>query len=457
MPDDPLTLPIAELRAAYSTGVLSPVEVVASAVARAERLNPALHAFIRTTPQLALAQAQDAERAYRAATAGPLAGVPVSVKDTFAVEGVVTTYGSLLHDPAPADADCGAVRRLRAAGAVFTGKTATAEFGQSATTDGRLTPDTTNPWDTTRTAGGSSGGAAASVAAATCTAALGSDGGGSIRIPAAFCGLVGLKPTYGRCRNEQGFRGMSAFVCPGPLTRTVADARTVFGVLADAPGVRRSVPPGRIAWCPHPQGRPVDPDLLAAVAVAVQTLGALGHLIEPVELAVTGWEDAFGPLVLAEELAERGGLRDQEDQLSEYVRRSLRDAATLDPAALRDAPAAQAAVRAAVSRMFDEFVVIATPTTAVAAFPLGQRPASIAGERTSRLWGPFPFCVPFNVSGHPAVSLPVGLVGGLPVGVQLVGRHDHDHALLDLAADLEEALGVVLAPPDLAATPQSGS
>jgi Asp-tRNA(Asn)/Glu-tRNA(Gln) amidotransferase A subunit family amidase len=446
-----LALPVAALVAAFRSGEISPVAVCEAALERAEAVDPVLHAFVRTTPVIARAQARAAETAYRNGSAASLAGVPVSVKDTFAVEGVVTTCGSLLHDPAPARADSGAVARLRAAGAVFVGKTATAEFGQSATTDGRLGPDTGNPWDPGRTPGGSSGGAAASVGARSCTAALGSDGGGSIRIPAAFCGLVGLKPTYGRCRDEGGFRGMSAFVCPGPLARSVADARAVYAVLADDPGERRAIAPLRIAWCARPEGRPVDPELLAIVEGALRSAASLlGAEVVPADLPLDGWNDAFGPIVLAEELAERGHLEARADQLSDYERRSLEQARALDPALLAAAPAVHAAVQGAVDGVLARYDLIATPATAVPAFPLGERPREIAGERVSRLWGAFPFSVPFNVSGHPALSLPVGLAAGLPVGLQLVGRRREDHALLDAAAAIEEALGLTLAAPDVA-------
>jgi Asp-tRNA(Asn)/Glu-tRNA(Gln) amidotransferase A subunit family amidase len=443
-----LGLPIADLVAAYAAGRLSPVDVCEAAIERAGAVDPVLHAFVRTTPDLAREQARAAEWAYRQGVAAPLAGVPTAIKDTFAVEGVITTCGSLVHDPSPARADSGAVLRLRAAGAVFVGKTATAEFGQSATTDGRLGPDTGNPWDPTRTPGGSSGGSAAAVAARACTAALGSDGGGSIRIPAAFCGLVGLKPTYGRCPDEGGFRGMSGFVCPGPLARTVEDARVVYGVLADDPGVRRATESLRVAWCAHPEGRPVEPEVLALAEAATRAMELRGDHVESIDLPLAGWPDAFGPLVLAEELAERGHLAERAEMLSDYERRSLEQARQLDPMALEAAPAAHAAVVRAVDGVFERYDVIATPATAVPAFRLGERPREIAGERVSRLWGPFPFSVPFNVSGHPALSLPVGLVDGLPVGLQLVAPRGADHALLDVAAAIEEALGLSLAAPD---------
>ena len=229
----------------------------------------------------------------------------------------------------------GAVRRLRRAGAVVVGKTNVSEFCQSATTDNLLGPDTANPFDPRRTAGGSSGGAAASVASGTCTLGLGSDGGGSIRIPASFCGLVGFKPTFGTIDDDGGFRAFSPFISVGPLARSVADARGLHSVLsADGPGAGDSRPglrPRRIAWCPKPEGRPIDVGVSDAAAAAVAQLEACGHDVSLVELDLGGWEEIFGPLVLAEEGERRGHLLRGPHELTTYHRRSLMAAEQLSP------------------------------------------------------------------------------------------------------------------------------
>jgi len=201
MPDrgseSPVYWTIDSLIAAYREGVLSPVEVADEVLARTDRLNSSLHAYLVRFDDLTRRQAREAEAAYRAGRASPLSGVPISIKDTFPLAGAVTTFGSVVHRHNYTEHDSGVVRRLRAAGAVFTGKTNTAEFGQSATSDNRLGPEASNPWDVTRTLGGSSGGAAASVAAGLASVALAADGGGSIRIPASFTGLLGFKPFIG--------------------------------------------------------------------------------------------------------------------------------------------------------------------------------------------------------------------------------------------------------------------
>ena len=409
MPDrsteSPIFWPIASLIEAYRQGLLSPVEVADEVLARIDRLNPSLHAYLVRFDDLTRRQAREAEAAYRAGRALPLSGVPISIKDTYPLAGAVTTFGSVVHRHNLTRQDSGVVRRLRASGAVFTGKTNTAEFGQSATSDNRLGPEASNPWDTTRTLGGSSGGAAVSVAAGLASVALAADGGGSIRIPASFTGLLGFKPTYGLCPDEGGLPAMSDFVCPGPLARRAADARAFLGALLGRRISRASTGRGlRIAWCPRPEGRPVDPGVAATVSAAVASLGALGHEVVETALPLEGWNQAFGPLVLAEERRERGDLlRRFPDVLSDYVRKSLVAARTLSDDDIAAGRAAHRSYRARIAALFETWDAIATPATAVTAFPFDQRPKRIAGREVDWLWGAFPFAVPFNVSGNPAV------------------------------------------------------
>ena len=333
------------------------------------------------------------------------------------------------------------VRRLRAAGAVFTGKTSTAEFGQSATSDNLLGPDAANPWDPTRTPGGSSGGSAVAAAARLSTVAVGSDGGGSIRIPAAFCGIFGVKPSPGLCPDEKGFRAMTDFVSPGPMTSTVADARVVLGVLADRSFARSTRAPLRIAYCARPEGRPVDSGVAKAVDHAARVLEQLGHDVIDTDLPLQGWNDVFGPLVLEDEHRERGHLLDYAaDQLTRYERSSLRAALKLDAGQVQNARERLPQYRRRIAELFDRYDVLLTPTVAVPAFPLNERPTHIDGAKVDQLWGPFPFTVPFNVAGVAAASTPCGLADGLPVGAQLVTANGAEALLLDVCEDLEEGL-----------------
>lgn len=441
MPDtSPLAWPVADLISAYRTGELSPVEVAQASLDAISAIDGELHAFVTVDPAMTLAQAEAAATRYRDGNPGPLDGVPVSVKDAFHLRGLPTTLGSLHHRNDVSVSDSGVVARLRAAGAVFTGKTNTAEFGQSATTDNLLGPDTGNPWDPTRTAGGSSGGAAASVAAGMVNLAVGSDGGGSIRIPAAFCGLFGLKPTRGRCPDEGGFRAMTDFVSPGPLAWRAADARPMLEVLARRNYPRRQLRPLLVGYCARPEGRAVHSEIVAATDRAAKLLEQIGHRVEAVDLPITGWNDVFGPLVLEDEARERGHLLADPDLLTEYERRSLIAAQRLDPADVERARRELPVYRQRISDLFLNYDVILTPATAVPAFPLGQRPRTIDEREVDALWGAFPFAVPFNVAGTPAATTPIGLVEGMPVGAQLVTPMHTEALLLEVAQSLEEAV-----------------
>lgn len=443
MADDIITLSAGELAAAYRVRALSPVEVTRAYLDRIEHADGQLHAFATVTADLALTQAAASEeRLVRGDALGPLDGIPVSIKDAFHVTGVPTTLGSLVYRDQVAKHDSGVVRRLRAAGAVFTGKTSTAEFGQSATSENRLGPATVNPWDTTRTPGGSSSGAATSVAARLSAMGVGSDGGGSVRIPAAFCGVYGLKPSPGLCPDEKGFRAMTDFVSPGPMTNTVADARTLLGVLADQQYARNRLPSLRIAYCARPEGRPVDAGVAAAVAAAAHNLAELGHQVLDVDLPLGGWNEVFGPLVLEDEHRERGHLLTHAaDQLTRYERSSLRAALFLDETEVQQAHARLPEYRRRIQALFDQYDVLLTPAVAVPAFPLEQRPTEIDGVAVDQLWGAFPFAVPFNVAGVAAASVPCGFTAGLPVGAQLVTARGAEQLLLDVSEVLEEATG----------------
>lgn len=438
----PLFWSVSRLKAAYLKGRLSPVDVAHEVLGRIDAYDPQLRAFVTVTSKLLLESAAEAEAAYRRGEVSPLLGIPVSVKDVFHVAGVETSYGSLVHRGEVAVQDSGTVARLRHAGAAFVGKTNTAEFGQSATTENRLLPDTANPWDTGRTPGGSSGGAAASVAAGLSVVALGSDGGGSVRIPAAFTGLVGMKPTTGLCRDEYGFRAMVDFVSPGPMARRAADVRIALEVLSD-----RSLPrdeskrPRRVGWCPRPEGRPVEGQIQGTLEHVAGLVAEMGVEVVETDPPLQGWQEIFGPLVLADELRERGHLlATAPDLLSDYERRSLEVARGMDPKSVARARAALPEYRKRVAAVFDEFDALLLPTVAVSAFPLRARPREVAGETVDGLWGAFPFAVPFNVAGNPAVTVPVGLAEGLPVGAQLVGPNGSEASLLELCESIEEAV-----------------
>lgn len=427
---------------AFRMGKMSPIEAAKASLDRIRDCDGTLGAMVLVAEELALTQARAAEKSWRSGDAAPLAGVPVSIKDTFDIAGFVTTRGSRVFGRSIALEDSGVVRRLRAAGAVFVGKTNTAEFGQSATSENLLGPVTRNPWNTNTTPGGSSGGAAVSVAAGYVPLALGADGGGSIRIPAAMTGVFGFKPSYGLCPDEGGFRGMSDFCCAGPLANNVADARLFLSVLAEQDFRRTGKRiPRRIGYAATPDGLPVHPAIRAAVAKVAVLLEELGHVVEEIPLNLTGWDEIFGPLVLAEEWQERGHLLELcRDSLTHYELATLEAAVNLTPEQVDRARSAHGKYRERITALFDRFEMLLLPTTASPAFPIGVRPEEIDGQRVSRLWGPFPFTSAFNVAGTPAAALPCGMVDGLPLSAQLVAAFGQDAALLDLSQEVEEAL-----------------
>ena len=439
--DDPLFWSIEKLGKAYQARELSPVEVWDQARRRSDAFGGAMNVYVTRLDDLGLEQAKAAEAAFRSGTPpSPLCGIPVSIKDAFEVRGYPTTFGSLKYRDYVSARDSASVARLREAGAVLTGKTNTSEFGQSATTDNLLGPDTTNAWNVRCTAGGSSGGAASSVAAGLATVALGSDGGGSIRIPAAFSGLFGIKPTFGLVQEPESIvKAMSDFVCPGPLSRHVDDARRMLAVLSGTPMKRgKSSRRLRIAWCAAPEDRPVAPAVQKVCSEALKEIVKAGFEAREFEPPISDWQKIFGPLVLQEEFRERGRYLDGDvSEITDYELASLRAAAQVAPGDVADARERLGEFRQRFDRFFEEVDVLLTPTNAVGAFEIGQRPVEISGRSVSALWGAFPFTAAYNVAGVPAASIPCGLADGMPAGLQVVMGRGRDAILLDFCELLE--------------------
>ena len=448
-------------------GLWSAEELTRSVLARIAERNPGINAYC-TLADAAVADARTADRdRLRGAPPGPLAGVPFSVKDLIPARGVRTTLGSQAYADWVPDADDVAVARLRAAGAILIGKTNTRELGYGIVADNTLFGPTRNPRCPGRTAGGSSGGAAAAVADGMGSVALGSDGGGSLRVPAALCGVFAVKPSFGvvpvypSCRVPlgPGFGSWESLECVGPVTRTVRDAAAVLAVIAgfDARD-RHSVPfPAgrlarrldgdlaglRIAWSPRLGGAEVSPEVSEVTASAVRALDGLGCAVEPADPPVGDLRElraAFAATVARD--SDLAGLRDMASRynvsvdLRELVSREW-DAETLTTAAVR-----RQVLYDSVRAFMEDYDVLVTPATATPAFPVGLRqPADGAeGIANGRDWSPFAF--PFNLTGQPAASLPVGQTrAGLPVGLQIVGRRLADETVLRVAYALERALG----------------
>jgi len=453
--DDPCFLPAYELLVRYRAKELSPVEVTRAALERIDRLNPALTAFVTVTRELALEQARRAEAAYLAGRASePLAGVPLSIKDLLSTMGIRTTRGSMLWREWIPDSDAPSVARLRAAGAVILGKTNTPELGWKGVTDNQVAGVTRNPWNLERTPGGSSGGAVVAVATGMGAVALASDGGGSIRIPAAFTGVYGLKPSHALVPGypPSPFEHQSHI---GPVTRTVRDAALLLTVLAgpderdrlsyDTPKDYLATLDGdvaglRIAWCPVlVDGLDAEPAVRDAAARGVGELEALGAAVEEIPAPLTpDVVEVHRTLLSTGFAAVFSNLQEVEDVIDPglaTMARIGRGYAGVDVVA---AHVRRLEIYQAIRPVFERYDLIATPAVSVTAFPADRDfPEQVNGRPGARIyWTPYSF--PFNYSGHPAASVPCGTApDGLPVGLQLIGGWRRDDLVLRASAALE--------------------
>jgi aspartyl-tRNA(Asn)/glutamyl-tRNA(Gln) amidotransferase subunit A len=413
---------------------VSAADLTRDALARIEATQPALNAFVTVTADLALKQAAAAD----AGTAeGPLAGVPVAIKDLVDVAGVPTSMGSLVHQGRVADADSPLVARIRAAGAVMIGKTTTSEYGWKGESGNRVNGPAHNPWRHGLTAGGSSGGSAAAVAAGVVRMAQGGDGAGSIRIPASFCGVFGLKPTVGLVPTVPG-SGLSA---QGPIARTVADAALLLDVMAatsHSASLEEGVEGVRAAWSADLGYAAVEADVLDVAAAAARRLPELGLRLEdadpglddpwPIVDPIWAWNQAQDEDPAKCDLADPGRW--------EVVERGLRMTAADHAAALEE----KARYTAAMDAFFERHDLLVTPTMPCPPFRAGaDQPGWVAGRPTEYLsWTAFTY--PFNVTGQPAASMPCGRDSdGLPVGLQIVGRRGEDALVLRAARAFERA------------------
>ncbi len=447
-----------DLAALVRTKQASPVEIVEAVLARIEAVNPHLNAFCLIAHDVARRAAREAEIAVmKGEPVGALHGVPVSVKDVIFTRGLRTTGGSRLFADAVPEEDAVAVGRLRAAGAVLLGKTNTSELGHKAVTENPLFGVSRNPWNPALTPGGSSGGAGAAVATGLGPIALGTDGGGSIRIPAAFCGVYGFKPSWGRVPQHPGFPGWDYLGCTGPLARSVRDAALVLDVIVGADDRDRHSLPREagsyvtacdepikglhVAWTPDLGYAVVEPEVQRLCENAAAEFESLGCHVEVVSPGWENPEEAFSTLVAAQFYAHWS---DQlpaaeavlDPTLVSFIRRGGAITARNYVLAAERAKAYWSEVHAFLER----FDLLLTPTVAVSPFPAGEPPPrDIADQRVSAL-GWMPFTYPFNLTGQPAASVPAGLIDdGRPVGLQVIGRRHADRAVLAASAAYEAA------------------
>jgi amidase len=408
-------LSIAEIQERVAARTIGPLDAARADLDRIHRLNPRLHAYVYV------------DDSPTSSGSGPLTGVPIAVKDTQPVAGMPWTAGSARWQERVASDDSIAVRRLRDAGVVLLGKTNTPELAASIGTDNDLFPATENPWRPGYTPGGSSGGSGVAVAAGLAAVAMGDDMGGSIRIPAAANGVVGLRPSPGRVPQDEP--DPSHLNSPGPLARSVDDIRRVFGVLV------REAPPAnrrrsrRIAVITS-SGFGVEDACVAACGRAAESLASSGHGVKAIQTAMPGVADEYVTI----RPVTMGPVEGSPDEYGPAVRSLIqrgRDTNAMDFYLALQQGVAKA--RWLNDLLEEEFDAILTPTLGSLPMPIPQVPRFL-----SDAWKRYTtFVLPVSFSGLPAISVPAGLSDGLPVGIQVVGRYREEWDLLDLAEELE--------------------
>ncbi|MDE2779476.1 MAG: amidase [Chloroflexota bacterium] len=453
-----------ELRQLIDSRQVSCVELTEGFFSRIESLNPQLNAYLALCQDAAMEEARKAQdEVQRGASRGPLHGIPVSIKDLEMTRDVPTTLGSAIFRDRTPEIDSVVVERVKEAGAIILGKTNTPEFGLSGTTENKLGEPCRNPWDPERTPGGSSGGAAAALAAGLCTLATGSDGGGSIRIPASFSGLFGIKPTQGRVPRYggYGFPAANHFSQSGPMSRTVADTSLLLQVLSgpdsrdpvsmrEAPpdfseGLERGVDGWRIAWSADFGYAGVDPEVVRICESAARVFEEMGAIVETPNLEIEDPFEAFWDVFSTASYTSYGHLLDERrDDFTYYGLRAFDNGGGVTGADLSRALLRVDQLRRQMELFFDNYDLLLSPTMAVPAFPIEQRPEVIGGKQVDPFWGYLPFTFPINMTGQTAASIPCGFSqepanAGMPIGLHLVGPRGSEARVLQASAAFERA------------------
>lgn len=466
--DEICLLPAKALGQRYAAGDLSPVEVAERHLARLEALEPALNAFQLVDRAGALQAAREAaERWRQGAACGPLDGVPVTIKDNVDMKGWPTRNGSTTSATTAASQDAPVVARLREAGAVFLGKTTTPEFAWKGITDSRLKGFTRNPWALDRSSGGSSGGAAAALAAGIGCIAYGNDGGGSIRIPASFCGLFGLKPTFGRVPHHP-VEGVFATVnAGGPLARNVADAALALQVMARPDhrdwyalpqppedwltAMRPRLRGLRFAYAPNLGEVEPDADIRACLEQSIARLREAGAVVEEVGPVIQPLEPVFRDFWMAS-FAHllRGVPQDRRGELDPGFRQIAEQGLAVGTEQLLAGEVARARLHRRFAELHEQYDLLLAPTTPHAAPPVETVYHSPAYDR----WRDgVAYTLPFNLTGQPAASIFCGVTeAGLPVGLQVAGPKYSERLILEACLAIEALQGDVPYP-DLLARP----
>jgi aspartyl-tRNA(Asn)/glutamyl-tRNA(Gln) amidotransferase subunit A len=446
MSDEICMMSAVDLVAKYRSGALSPVEATRAALNQIEKHEDALNSFIIVCGKEAMASARQSESRWRRGEPiGLIDGVPTSIKDVLLMKGYPTRRGSLTTSDKPETEDAPATARLREHGAVFIGKTTTPEFGWKAVTDSPLTGITRNPWDTTKTSGGSSGGAASSVAVGMGALALGSDGGGSIRIPASLTGIFGHKPTVGRVPYYPP-TAVGTCAIAGPMTRTVRDAALMMNVVSEydprdwiavreksgdyLTGIEDGAAGLRIALCPSLGYASVDADVEKSVRQAAAVLADLGAEVEEVEKVIDSARAAYETFYRVAMASTYGPMTPEQKKMvdpgfAEMAAEGLAISLLDYKAVERE----RALFGLRVNSILERYDLILSAQLGVTAFEVGHEYPPGRGMRRWLDWASTAY--PFNFTGHPAASVPCGFGdNGMPIGLQIVGRRFEDALVL---------------------------
>ena len=463
---------VSELIRAFRQGRLTPEEATDAALARIKATEPTLNAFqLIDEPGAREAAAASAKRWAEGRPLGPMDGIPLSIKDIVAMKNWPTLSGSKTVDSnGPFDEDAPAVARLREGGAVILGKTTTPEFGWKGMTDSPLAGITRNPWNPAHTSGGSSGGAAASLAAGVGAIAFGTDGGGSIRIPSNYCGVYGIKPTYGRVPHAPNDRPFSTISCGGPIARTVTDAALFMNVITQ-PDDRdwRALPPDgrdyriglddgvrglRIAYAPALGGAEVAAEILAATGEAVRAFQDLGAVVEEVGEVIAPLKPRFESYWIAGFATRVRGMSEEKRALLEPDFRTLAEAGLdVDIEEYLRGEAERIVLGLEFAALHRDYDLLLTPTQPTLPPTVETRYHSPEFDRWRHA---VPFTVPFNLSGQPAATIPCAVSeSGLPIGLQIVGPRFADHLVLRASRAYEASRATPLAAPALRASVES--
>ena len=451
-------LSIARAAELLAKGEISALELTEAYLARIETVDPQINAYITLTAERAIEDAKRAADEIQAGkTRGKLHGIPIGLKDLYETEGILTTGGGKFHADYVPQADCTAARRLREAGTVLLGKLNTHEYAYGVTTNNPHYGATHNPWNLDHMPGGSSGGSGAAIAAGLATATLGTDTGGSIRMPSSVCGAVGLKPTYGRVSKAGVIPLSYLFDHAGPITRTVEDAAILLGAIAGydpldattvrAPvddylsGLRDGVAGLRIGIPRSWFFDHLQDGIGAAVEQAIETLKGLGAEIR--EVALPGVGEGVGAvmgiaLLEAQEIHARGLAESPQDFGADVA--AILGSQGPDAAGVMTALRARDALTVATRQVMESVDLLLTPTTPIVAAPIGDDNVTYGGIEEPILAAMIRCTAPFNATGMPAISLPCGFTpSGLPVGLQLAGRPFDEALVLRAAQAYEQA------------------